>query len=153
HDVGERWQELAAAWDNHADGHTYPFNDWHSVMAYLGAGRTGEVDRIVSGYRNGTETSEAAGWGSQTALPLAEGFTAVWRGDYEAAAGHLHGARFIANSFGGSHAQRDIIDWRLTEATVRGNLIGMAEALASERLALKPHSPVNRSFLSRAREH
>jgi hypothetical protein len=26
----------------------------------------------------------------------------------------------------------------------------MAEAIANERLALKPHSPVNRSFLSRA---
>ena len=75
---------------------------------------------------------------------------AFWRGDYEAAAGLLHGARFIANSFGGSHAQRDIIDWTLTEATVRGGLTRMAEALASERLALKPHSPVNRSFLRRA---
>ena len=85
--------------------------------------------------------------------PLVEGFAAFWRGDHEAAAGFLHGARFIANSFGGSHAQRDIIDWTLTEATVRGGLTGMAEALASERLALKPHSPVNRSFLRRAREN
>ena len=39
HDVGDRWNELAATWDNHADGRLYPFNDWHAVMAYLGAGR------------------------------------------------------------------------------------------------------------------
>ena len=63
----------------------------------------------------------------------------------------LHGARFIANSFGGSHAQRDIIDWTLTEAAIRGGMTGMAEALANERVALKPHSPVNRDFLGRAR--
>ena len=62
----------------------------------------------------------------------------------------LHGARYIANSFGGSHAQRDIIDWTLTEAAIRGGLTDLAEALANERLALKPHSPVNRSFLNRA---
>ena len=150
HNVGDRWQELAAAWDGHADGRTYPFNDWHAVMAYLGAGRTREVERILMGFRAGSGGAEVGEWGRKTALPLVEGFTAFWRGNYEAAAGLLHGARFIANSFGGSHAQRDIIDWTLTEATVRGGLTGMAEALAGERLALKPHSPVNSSFLRRA---
>jgi hypothetical protein len=29
-------------------------------------------------------------------------------------------------------------------------MTGLAEALANERLALKPHSPVNRTFLARA---
>ena len=150
HDVADRWQELAAAWDNHADGRTYPFNDWHAVMAYLGAGRTREAERIVECFRAPGGATEVDAWGRKTALPLVEGFVAFWRGDYEAAAGRLHGARQIANSFGGSHAQRDIIDWTLTEATIRGGLDGMAEALAGERIALKPHSPVNRSFLRRA---
>ncbi len=150
-DVGERWNEVATAWDSHADGRTYPFNDWHAVMAYLGAGRDGDVARIIAAYRNnGADTADAAEWGRRTALPLVEGFAAFWRGDYEIAADRLHGARFIANSFGGSHAQRDIIDWTLTEAAVRGGLTELAEALANERLALKPHSPVNRNFLSRS---
>ncbi|MEQ4538865.1 MAG: hypothetical protein ABN479_07975 [Billgrantia sp.] len=59
-------------------------------------------------------------------------------------------ARFIANAFGGSHAQRDIIDWTLTEAALRGGYRDLAEGLAHERLAAKPHSPVNRAFLNRA---
>jgi tetratricopeptide (TPR) repeat protein len=150
HDVGDRWNELAATWDSHADGRTYPFNDWHAVMAYLGAGREGEVDRIVAAYRNGTAASDVAEWAQRTAVPLVEGFAAFYRGDYKAAADRLHGARFIANSFGGSHAQRDIIDWTLTEAAVRGELTRLAEALANERLALRPHSPVNKGFLTRA---
>lgn len=148
-DVGERWEELAATWGSHADGQTYPFNDWHAVMAYLGAGRNGEVDRILAAYRT-AGLSEAAQWGKATAVPLVEGFAAFWRGDYETAASRLHGARYVANAFGGSHAQRDIIDWTLAEATVRGGLTAMAEAIANERLALRPHSPVNRSFLTRA---
>jgi tetratricopeptide (TPR) repeat protein len=153
HDVGERWNEVAMTWDSHADGRTYPFNDWHAVMAYLGAGRDSDVDRIIGAYRDsGADASDTAEWGRRTALPLVEGFAAFWRGDYETAADRLHGARFIANSFGGSHAQRDIIDWTLAEAAVRGGLDALAEALANERLALRPHSPVNRNFLSRSHD-
>ena len=152
HDVGARWQELSQVWDQHADGRHYPFNDWHAVMAYLGAGREGEVERIVATYRqNSAESGETAAWSRDIGLPLVEGFTAFWRGDFETAAARLHPARYIANRFGGSHAQRDIIDWTLTEAAIRGGLRDLAEALANERLALKPHSPVNRAFLSRAR--
>jgi hypothetical protein len=152
HDVGDRWTELAATWDAHADGRTYPFNDWHAVMDYLGAGRDGDVNRILDGYKGDPAKSEIGEWCRRTSLPLVEGFAAFWRGDYETAVDRLHGARFIANSFGGSHAQRDVIDWTLTEAAVRGGLNDLAEALANERLALKPHSPINRNFLSRAQE-
>lgn len=151
HDVGDRWMELADAWDAHADGQTYPFNDWHAVMAYLGAGRIKDVARLARAcHEPGNAGREASVWGRVTAAPLIEGFSAFWHGDHEAAVSHLHGARFIANSFGGSHAQRDIIDWTLTEAALRGGMRDVAEALANERLALKPHSPINRSFLARA---
>lgn len=150
HDVGDRWKELATIWDSHADGRTYPFNDWHAAMAYLGADRYADVERIIGGYRNGGRGSEVAQWGQQTAVPLIEGFAAFWRRDYETAADRLYVTRFIANSFGGSHAQRDIIDWTLAEAAVRGGLTGLAEALANERLALRPHSPVNKGFLTRS---
>lgn len=152
HDVGDRWIEVAKAWDSHADGRTYPFNDWHAAMAYLGAGRGGDVDRIVSAYRNGTtDGTEATEWGRRTGQSLLEGFTAFWNGDYETAVNRLHSARLIVNSFGGSHAQRDIIDWTLTESAIRGGMDDLAEALANERLAIKRHSPVNRGFLKRAR--
>jgi hypothetical protein len=82
-------------------------------------------------------------------LPLVEGFVAFWRGDYATAAERLHRARFIVNRFGGSHAQRDIIDWTLTEAAVRGGMTNLAEAMVNERRSLKPHSQVNRGFLAR----
>ncbi|MCG8695999.1 MAG: tetratricopeptide repeat protein, partial [Minwuiales bacterium] len=152
HDVGDRWTELAKTWDLHADGRLYSFNDWHGVMAYLGAGRNQDVDRIIAVYRDtDPAVSENTAWSVNIGLPLVEGFAAFWRGDYQAAVEKLHAGRFIANGFGGSHAQRDVIDWTLTEAALRGGLNDVAEALANERLALKPHSPVNRKFLERAK--
>jgi len=152
HDVGNRWVELAAAWDAHADGKTYPFNDWHAVMSYLGAGRQKDVARLAKAHHESDRAvSESAGWGRATARPLIEGFSAFWHGDYRTAVELLHPARCITNAFGGSHAQRDVIDWTLTEAALRGNMRDVAEAIAHERLALKPHSPVNRAFLARAR--
>ena len=94
---------------------------------------------------------DTAAWAGTVGLPLVRGFRAFWRGDYRACAEGLHASRSIVNQFGGSHAQRDVIDWTLTEAALRGGLTALAEALAHERLARKPHSPLNRAFLRRAR--
>lgn len=152
-DVGTRWEELADSWGRHADGRLYPFNDWHAVMAYLGAGREREVARILDAFRGAAgEAGEVARWIRETGLPLVEGFAAFRHGDYRLAADRLYPARFIANSFGGSHAQRDVIDATLAEAALRGGLAPLAGALAAERLALKPHSPVSRDFLGRVRD-
>jgi hypothetical protein len=152
HDVGDRWTELARCWDQHADGRLYPFNDWHAVMAYLGAGRDGDIERVIAALElSASGGTDAARWAGTVALPLIRGFCAFWRGEYGPCVEGLHAARYIVNQFGGSHAQRDIIDWTLTEAAVRAGRSDLAEALAHERLGLKPHSPVNRAFLRRAR--
>lgn len=149
--LGNRWQELANQWDQHADGKLYPFNDWHAVMAYLGAGRDADVERLLTLFQSQSRSSkEVAIWAHQIGLPLMKGFKAFWNGDYQAAAEQLYSTRYISNRFGGSHAQRDIIDLTLTEAALRGGMRNLAQALANERLALKPHSTMNLNFLSRA---
>ena len=151
-DPGARWAELSIAWEAHADGRLYPFNDWHAIMAHLGAGRDATADRLLTAMRaTAAGEGQIAAWTRTTGLPLALGFTAFWRGRDAEAAAQLHAARFIANRFGGSHAQRDVIDWTLAEAALRAGDRTMAESLAHERLAIKPHSPVNRAFLRRAR--
>ncbi|PLC53605.1 tetratricopeptide repeat protein 38 family protein [Pollutimonas nitritireducens] len=149
-DVGERWSEVANCWEPHADGNSYPFNDWHAVMAYLGAGRDNDIEcNLLELRRKGSEDSEIAQWARLTAIPLIEGFTAFWRQDYQTAAEKLHGARFIVDRFGGSHAQRDIIDLTLMEAAIRGGYSNLATGLTNERLALKPSSHANANFLKR----
>ena len=54
--------------------------------------------------------------------------------------------------FGGSHAQRDVIDLTLIEAALRAGQQSIATALASERLAMRPKSPLSRLFVQRAAE-
>lgn len=149
-DVSTRWDAVANAWEAHADGELYPFNDFHAAMAWLGAGRIAQVESLVERWRNGAGSGEAGEWARRTALPLVEGFLAFSKGNYAACAEVLFGARQIVNCFGGSHAQRDVIDLTLQEAAIRGGMAGLSEALAHERLAMKPHSPLNRDYLRRA---
>jgi hypothetical protein len=51
---------------------------------------------------------------------------------------------------GGSYAQRDVIDWTMTEAAIRGEMRPVAVALANERIALRPKSLPNKRFLAEA---
>ena len=154
-ELGNRWEELATCWDMHADGRTYTFNDWHAVMAHLGSDRARKLESSIAALHETAQMtialSDMPQWTQRTTLPLVNGFAAFWRGDYATAVDQLYSARYIANSFGGSHAQRDIIDITLMEAAQRGGLSHVAEALANERLAVKPHSPINRQFLCRSR--
>ena len=150
-DVGARWEEVAQAWEAHADGVLYPFNDWHAAMAFLGAGRGAEVERLLAPPLSADALeSETGAWARTHGRPLIEGFKAFSEGRYADGVEHLYGARAIANAFGGSHAQRDVIDWTLIEAALRAGLFDMAQALAQERLAAKPHSPINCGLLERA---
>lgn len=149
-DTGERWDELADAWAEQADGRCYPFNDMHAAMAFIGAGRRNDaLDLIVAA--EGAEANEVHGWMTAIGQPIIEGLAAFDRGDYEEAAERLFPARQIYGAFGGSHAQRDVLDWTLTEAAIRGRLTGLAESLVAERLSLRPGSRINRAFAARLR--
>ena len=64
----------------------------------------------------------------------------------------LHLVRYELWRVGGSNAQRDIVDWTLTEAAVRGGLRDVAVALSNERLGARPRSVVNRQFHRRAEQ-
>ena len=150
-EVGDRWQELADCWDDHADGQTYPFNDLHAAMAYLGAGREARLAQLLTDLeRNAAATIETAQWIGRVALPLIDGFRAFWQGQYQRCVQTLLPVRLIAQQFGGSHAQRDIIDWTVTEAALRAGNRAVAVALSNERAALKPHSPFIRTLVQRA---
>lgn len=149
-DVGDRWEELADTWTQHADARTYPFNDVHAALAYIGAGRRSDATDLVKIAHEGQMYQEMNRWMRDTGTPVIDGLLLFDRGEYAAAADVLLKARQIANSFGGSHAQRDVIDWTLTESAIRGKQTPLARALAQERLALRPESRVNIAFARRA---
>ena len=72
------------------------------------------------------------------------------RGIYDEAVTLLLQSRVDLWQIGGSHAQRDVVDWTLAEAAVRAGQRDVALALAHERLAARPRSAPNRRFLRHA---
>jgi tetratricopeptide (TPR) repeat protein len=147
HDVSDRWAEVATLWDGHADGRCLAFSDLHAIMADLGAGREAAAEATLAAMRN---TAAGSAVYREAGVPMAEGLIAFHRGAYEAAVAAMLPARFDLWRIGGSHAQRDVFDWTLTEAAVRGGLRDVALALANERLGARPRDFVNRDFLRRA---
>lgn len=138
-DVGQRWHELADAWAPFASDGFYAFNDAHATMAFVGAGRWDLAQDVIAAQR--VRLVEA---GSNTAmtrdvgLPLCQAVLAFGKSDFAATVRLLRPLRSIAHRFGGSHAQRDIIDLTLLEAARRAGQWGLLKALSAERLASRP---------------
>jgi tetratricopeptide (TPR) repeat protein len=152
-DIGERWRELAVLWQGHADGKCLVFADIHAAMAELGSGEASAVERRLAAMRETAANGvEAASLYRSVGLPVVEGLTAFHRGDWAEAVELLLPVRFDLWQIGGSHAQRDVVDWTLTEAALRAGQRDVALSLAHERLATRPRSAPNRRFLRHAEE-
>ncbi len=150
-DVGTRWNELAEAWSPMATDAFYVFNDCHALMAFLGAGRRDLVETVFDAMvrrvgKGGTNDAMTRDVG----LPVARALHAFDRGDYRQTITLLRPVRATDYRFGGSHAQRDLLDLTLVEAALRSGDHALARALASERIEAKPMSPVARLFAARA---
>ena len=150
-DAGERWRHLAALWPGHADGRSYVFSDIHAAMTELRAGHTEALERRLATMREtAAEGSESASSYRDIGLPVVQALVAFHNGAYAQAVDHLLPARFDLWKMGGSHAQRDVIDWTLAEAAARAGLRDVALSIAHERLGSRPASEPNRRFLRQA---
>jgi len=150
-DAGSRWQSLAASWERTADDGFYAFNDLHAIMAFLGAGRSKDVARSLAAMRRAASGSgDNAYMTRAVGLPLAEAFVAFDSGRYAETVEKIGAVRGIAQRFGGSHAQRDVLSLTMLHAALKGGIKGIADALAAERLAHKPESPWARKLSRRA---
>ncbi|WP_433544199.1 tetratricopeptide repeat protein (plasmid) [Streptomyces sp. CA-294286] len=152
-----RWHRLADLWAGRADGPHYAFNDAHIVMAYVGAGRIADAERLVADRRRwlasprdaaGPQVSNRA-MTADVGLPVCAALLAYGTGRYEEAVELLLPVRHRLAGFGGSHAQRDAVHKTLLEAALRARRTDLARSLISERLFLRPACPYN--WLARAR--
>lgn len=150
-DPGDRWQGLADNWQAARPGGHYAFNDVHAAMAFVGAGRWRELDALIE-----AQQSAIAGEGDNVAFtrdigrPATLAIAAFGRGDYAAAVSHLLPIRAIASRFGGSHAQRDVLELTLIEAGIRAGARDLARRLTGERLIERPQSPLTGIMTKRA---
>jgi hypothetical protein len=82
--------------------------------------------------------------------PLTLAIKAFGEGNYAETIRLIRPIRAIAHRFGGSHAQRDVIDLTLIEAALRVGDGALARALTTERSTARPDSPLSALFLRRA---
>ena len=149
--VGDRWQKLAASWEPLAEHSYYAFNDAHAVMAFAAAGRGELVQRTIAAMERKAAGSDTnAMMTRDVGLPLARAVAAFAAGRYGDTIALLQPIRTIANRFGGSHAQRDLIHLTLVEASLRALHNRLARALIAERTQLKPSSPFNWQLTARS---
>lgn len=150
-DVGDRWQALAGKWEPKAKDGNYAFNDAHAMMAFVGAGLAEPARLLVEAQEQAMEGGgDNAGFTREVGYPLTLAIRAFGTGDYRKTVDLLRPIRSIAYRFGGSHAQRDVIDLTLLEAAFRAGDTHLATALAAERAAARPDSPLSALFMRRA---
>jgi len=149
-DVGDRWEAVAEAWAPQAGAGWYAFNDVHAALAFACAGRDDLLDEVRQAQRRATTgTGDNAMFTAEVGAPLLDALVAMAQGDHGWAAHGLRSVRPIAHRFGGSHAQRDLIDLSLIEAAHRSGDRALAEAVVAERAATKPHRASTAALVSR----
>jgi hypothetical protein len=137
--VGNRWDPIARNWEPVASSGNYAFNDMHAMMAFVGAGRVKAADAVLEAQR---AAMDAAGDNAQFTREVGHAATRAIRafgdGDYGETVRLLRPIRSYAHRFGGSHAQRDLLDLTLIEAASRAGQDRLAAALRTERANAKP---------------
>jgi hypothetical protein len=133
-DVGDRWGAVARNWEPFASAGNYAFNDMHAMMAFVGAGRSDSAAAVLEAQRAAMEgAGDNAQFTREVGNPATRAIKAFGDGDYAETVRLLRPVRSYAHRFGGSHAQRDVLDLTLIEAAVRAGQDRLAEALRAER--------------------
>ena len=149
-DVGQRWATVADGWQPIATAGNYAFNDVHAVMAFVGAQRPDAIAAVLETQQvvmQGSDDNEA--FTRDVGHPLALAIKAFGQGHYDDTVRLVRQVREIAHRFGGSHAQRDLLDLTLVEAALRAGRRPLATALCAERLTTRGQSPLTRQLLAR----
>lgn len=154
-DVVAHGRALVDGWTLSDDeaGH-YAFNDVHRVMALLVAAELPRAEAWLARCAERALTATDAGrdnhlMAREVGLPLMRGLVALARGDADGAADLIAPVRGQAVRFGGSHAQRDLIDQTLLAAAADGGRRSLGRALLNERTMAKPASPLTRHWAAR----
>jgi hypothetical protein len=137
-DVGNRWQALADRWAPLATAANYAFNDMHAMMAFAAAGRTASAQALLDAQNAATERDDDnAGFTLDVGQAATRAIKAFADGRFEQVVQLLRPVRHEAHRFGGSHAQRDVIERTLIEAARRAGMSALFKALMDERASAK----------------
>jgi hypothetical protein len=149
-DTGDRFAQLADAWQPYSAADPwYAFNDLHGVMAEVGAGRLDEARAVVHRLAAAATTGTNRMMTAEVGLPASRAVIAHAEGRFGDVVAELFPIRRQFHRFGGSHAQRDVLQRTLLDAAIRDGQLDLARALTAERLGMRDTSVY--SWMQRAR--
>ncbi|HZH07018.1 MAG TPA: tetratricopeptide repeat protein [Lautropia sp.] len=157
-DLGSRWDANADAWlSRRQEAGFYAFNDLHAAVAQIGAGRLDAVPDLISAVQHRAQEQTVTGMmAREVGLSLLRGMLAYAQGQHTEAVDILWNARDGIHRFGGSHAQRDLVEQTLLDAAIRAGDKALARHLLGDRLLMKSGSPLTAYWMARvegSREH
>jgi tetratricopeptide (TPR) repeat protein len=142
-DVGDRFDAVAQKWAPIAAAGNYAFNDMHAMMCFVGAGRRKDQQAVLEAQRAAMKSDgDNAEFTREVGYPATLAIQAFDQGRYAECVELLRPIRHVAHRFGGSHAQRDLLDQTLIEASRRAGFEALTTALVNERVALRPRTPL-----------
>ena len=161
-DVGERWQRLARDWAQPVEhaGHC-AFNDCHALLALIGCGDIARARALlasataragIDGRASTQPRADNVAMTREVGLPLMRALLAHASDDHTTAVRLLYALRRVAHHFGGSHAQRDLIDLTLLAAACAApqrDLKTIGHAVLNERRLAKPSTPLTAHWAAR----
>jgi tetratricopeptide (TPR) repeat protein len=149
-DVGERFSSSADGWPAAPETGHYAFNDLHAVLSLVGAGRLDDAAGVIEAAQaRSREPSTVGAMAAEVGVPLMNGVLDHGRGRYAEAAEALWAVRDVCHRFGGSHAQRDLVDLTLMDAAIRAGQRPLARHVLNERLLAKARSPLTQHWAAR----
>ena len=144
-DLAARWSDLAQGWDlTPRDAGHSAFNDVHMLIALIGLRDAARAQSLFAAVQRRAErgSDSNAAMAREVGLPLMRALLAFDAGDAAEAVGLLAPLRETAHRFGGSHAQRDLIDQTLLAACAMPNGDrALGRALLNERLLARGATP------------
>jgi tetratricopeptide (TPR) repeat protein len=140
-DTGGRFGPLAEAWMPQVTAPAwYAFNDVHATIALVGADRITEAEQLIerrAGYVHQGGPGSNVQMTAQIGLPASRAMVRFAQGRYADVVDELLPIRRTFQLFGGSHAQRDVLQRTLLEAAIRSGQHQLAGALTSERVSAR----------------
>jgi hypothetical protein len=148
--IGDRWRSLADRWALQPLAGARPFYVMHAIMAFAAAGRGAAAEWAFGALPRAGEAEASKILLEDTlAQPLCLALLAFVAGAYQACVEGLDRVRHLSDHCGGSLAQCDLVQLTFIEAAMRDGNVGLARALAAERLAQRPASSLNRQLKHR----
>jgi hypothetical protein len=144
-DVAGRWNRVAAMYAAQPRG-LYAFDDAHAMMAFVGAGRDADADALLAAQTAALQQGgDNVDFVRDAGLPVMQAIQAYGAGDFARCTELLRGVRNHAARFGGSHAQRDLLDLTLIASAQKSGDASLERAHVAERAAAIPGaSPARR---------